>query len=149
MTLEPIPHENEPDDPPAKVLAVEMSSQTSEPKKPAVGKQVHELNAFFEGIAETVKTFPKKIQIQLKRQVFNLVNDTEASLLDSENDNAAYYAMNSPAVGASDQTANIATDSSSGTSGSNECTPSPNPLQTSNPDQYCDIDIKTESMTSE
>lgn len=135
------------EEPQVKVRAVESSSQTSEPhhihQKSVESK--HELNAFFEGIAETVKTFPKKFQIQLKREVFNLVNDTETSLL--ENQNAVYYSMDSPMVGL-DFMRNKVTESPSGTSGSNEYTTSPNPLQATDTalDLYCDIDIKTEAI---
>ncbi|KAM3966455.1 uncharacterized protein ACR2FA_011997 [Aphomia sociella] len=39
------------------------------------------IDSFFTALAATVKTFPKELQIRVKRQVFDVVSDAELSLL--------------------------------------------------------------------
>lgn len=44
---------------------------------------VHPLDLFFSSIAATVKTFPVASQVAIKQQIFQLVTDTEARLVNS------------------------------------------------------------------
>ncbi|XP_050294868.1 uncharacterized protein LOC126735034 [Anthonomus grandis grandis] len=53
----------------------QVSSQTN----------AHPLDVFFSSMAATVKTFPAPTQLNIKRQVFQLVTDAEATLTPPEN----------------------------------------------------------------
>lgn len=136
------------DEPQVKILNVENKLKATEPykteKKNTEDKAVHELNAFFEGIAETVKTFPKKIQVQLKRDIFNLVNDTEASLVNDNGANIMYYTIGSPMVGGPEYVGNQIMDLPS----VNQYNANPlNLLQnTDDATNICQIQIKEENI---
>lgn len=81
-----------------KRIAVENSTGQIEPKeakRPADTKR-DAIQVFFDSIAETVRGFPKKTQVQLKRDIFNLVNNTEASLLNNEDESRCSLTFNEP-----------------------------------------------------
>lgn len=130
-----------------KLMVSELIKAKKKDNRDKPNKPLHEINAFFEGIAETVKTFPKKVQVQLKRDVFNMVNDAEASLLNNDNANSTnllYYTLDSPMVGGADYLENRIMASTSA-SGSNEYTA--NLLQTTDDtsEKNCEIQIKEET----
>lgn len=134
---------------------VSTSSNKVLKKQDSVSKPSHEINVFFEGIAETVKTFPKKTQIQLKREIFNLVNDTEASLLTCETDtNTMHYStmpvIGSPMVSISDYEGIGSTEyASSSMSSMQNITETPELLcniQIKEERPFCDISIKEEHI---
>lgn len=45
-------------------------------------KELDPVDSFFQTMAATTKKLPEKVQVQIKRQVFNIVNDAEIKYIE-------------------------------------------------------------------